>query len=129
MEPTVLIIYGIVAVAIIGIFFGYKFLKKRISKKMDDQKEIVNQHKMTTSIFVISKKKGKITDAKLPKAVVDQIPKIYKVKKMPLVTAKIGPQIVTLVCEEDVFKKVPEKKNITVDLAGIFIVAVKQKKK
>jgi hypothetical protein len=45
---------------------------------------------------------------------------------MPLITAKIGPQVVTLVCEDDVYDKLPEKKNVNVELAGIFIVTVKQ---
>jgi hypothetical protein len=44
---------------------------------------------------------------------------------MPLITAKVGAQIVTLVCEEDIYNKIPDKKNVTVDLAGIFIADVK----
>ncbi len=129
MESKILIIYGIIFLVIVLLVVGFKFLKKRIAKKMDTQKEMVNQHKQTVSIFVISKKKGKISEARLPKAVMEQVPKIYKVKKMPLITAKVGPQIVTLLSEEDIYKKIPEKKNITIELAGIFIVGIKNKKK
>ena len=121
--------YLIVLAVIVGLFIGYKILKKRMAKRVESQKALVNQHKVTTSIFVIEKKKAKLTDAKLPKQIVDQIPRIYKLRKMPLVIAKVGPQIVTLLCEEDVFKKIPDKKNVRVDLAGIFIVGINEKKK
>ncbi len=125
IDPVVLIIYGVVILVIIALFIGYRIFRKRMEKKAEEQKAIVNQHKMPASIFVISKKKGRISEAKLPKNVMDQVPALYKFKKMPLITAKIGPQIVTLVCEDDIYNKLPEKKNINVELAGIFIVSVK----
>ena len=124
-KPEVLIIYGVIAVVIAGLVIGYRFLRKRMKRKMEEQQDIVNEHKISTSVFVIEKRKGKITEAKLPKNVLSQIPAIYKIRKMPLITAKIGPQIVTLVCEDDIYEKIPEKKNINVELAGIFIVSVK----
>jgi uncharacterized membrane protein YqiK len=122
-------IYIIIVVVIIALVIGFKIFRKRMMKRMEKQKAVVDQHKVTTSIFVIEKKKGKIADARLPKSVIDQIPTIYKIRKLPLVTAKVGPQIVTLICEEDVFKKLPEKKNVRVDLAGIFIVSINEKRK
>ena len=123
------ILYIILVVVAVAAFFAFKYFAKRMKKRVADQKNVVNQHKVTTSIFVIEKKKGKLTEAKLPKPVIDQIPMLYKMRKLPLVTAKVGPQIVTLICEEDVFKKLPDKKNIRVDLAGIFIVGINEKKK
>ncbi|MGL4370949.1 MAG: hypothetical protein ACRCUT_14945 [Spirochaetota bacterium] len=122
-------IYVIILVVLIAAYFGFRLFRKKMMKRAAAQKDIVNQHKITTSIFVIEKKKGKIVDAKLPKTVIDQIPRIYKIRKLPLVTAKVGPQIVTLICEDDVFKKLPDKKNVRVDLAGIFIVGINEKKK
>lgn len=121
----VYIVYGIIAVLIIGGFFGFKYLKKRIQKKVAAQQEIVNQHKQIVTIFVIEKKMAKISEAKLPKTVADQIPAIYKLKKLPLVTAKVGPQVVTLISEDKIFDSIPEKKNVTIELAGIFIAGVK----
>lgn len=129
MMSKVWILYIVLLVVLVAGFFGVKFLAKRMKKRVAAQKEVVNQHKVTTTIFVIEKKKGKIADAKLPKSVIDQIPRLYKIRKLPLVTAKVGPQIVTLICEDDVFKKLPDKKNIRVDLAGIFIVGINEKKK
>ncbi len=93
---------------------------------MVEQKTIVNENKQTVSIFVMEKRKGKITSANLPKSVTDQIPVLYKIKKMPLITAKVGPQIVTLICDDDLYDKIPDKKNVNVELAGIFIASIKQ---
>jgi uncharacterized membrane protein YqiK len=126
IKPEVLIIYGIIILVIIVIVVAYIIFRKRTAKKIEEQKAIVDQHKQPASIFVIEKKKGKISESKLPKNVIDQIPAWYKLRKMPLITAKIGPQVVTLVCEDDVYDKLPEKKNVNVELAGIFIVTVKQ---
>ncbi len=124
-KPEVLILYGVIALVIVALVIGYRFLRKRMQKKIEAQKVIVDEHKISTSIFVIEKRKGKITEAKLPKNVISQIPAIYKLRKMPLITAKIGPQIVTLVCEDNLYDKIPDKKNVNVELAGIFIVSVK----
>jgi len=96
---------------------------------MDQQQSLINQHKVVTSILVIDKKKEKITKANLPKMVVDQVPKMYRLRKMPLVKAKIGPQVMTLLCDEKIFKKLPTKKMVKVELAGIFIVGIKSSKK
>jgi hypothetical protein len=71
------LIYLIPLSVILIIFIGYKILKKRIQKKVDQQKEIVNQHKVTVSIFVLEKKMGKISEARIPKNLLDQIPALY----------------------------------------------------
>lgn len=126
IKIEVLIVYAVIIVLIIVGFFVFRIFRKRMNKKLEDQKTIVNEHKMPASIFVLEKRKAKITEAKLPKNIADQIPAIYKLKKMPLITAKVGPQVVTLVCEDDIYDQIPDKKNVNVELAGIFIVSVKQ---
>ncbi len=121
-----LILLGALIVA--GVFV-YRFLKKKLQKRMDDQQQMVNQHKVSTSILVLEKRKDKIANANVPKSVIEQMPKIYKLKKMPIVKAKIGPQVMDLLCDEDVFDKLPVRKMVRVELAGIFIAAIKQGKK
>lgn len=122
-------LYIILGIVIAGLVAGYFYLKKRMKGKMDDQQVLVNQHKVATSILVLEKKKDRIQNANMPKSVLEQIPRIYKVRKVPIVKAKIGPQVMDLLCEEDVFDKLPEKKTVRVDLAGIFIAGVKTGKK
>lgn len=120
---------ALVLALIAGGFFLYRFLKKKLQKRMDDQQEMVNQHKVPASILILEKRRDRIQNANVPKSVIEQVPKIYKLKKMPIVKAKIGPQVMDLLCDEEVFDKLPERKTVRVELAGIFIAAVKQGKK
>lgn len=92
---------------------------------MATQQDMIEKSKMTMSIFVLDKKKDKITNVNLPKAVADQMPKHYKFMKMPIVRAKVGPQILTLLCDKNVYEALPIKKNVSVELAGIYIISMK----
>lgn len=114
----------IIAVIIGAIFAGLYFLNKWAYKKMDTQQTMINKMKNSMSIYVIDKKRDKITNINMPKAVIDQMPKLYKKMKMYFVQAKIGPQIMTLMCDKKVFAAISVKKNIKVEIAGIYIVSV-----
>jgi hypothetical protein len=118
----------IILTVITAFYVAYKLLKKRMQKKMDEQQVLVNQHKMPASILVLEKRKDKISNANVPKSVIEQIPKVYKIKKIPIVKAKIGPQVMDLLCDEDIFEKLPLRKTVRVDLAGIFIAGIRQGK-
>jgi len=115
-------IVAIIAVIVAAVFY---FLNKWAGKKNAQQQDMVNQHKQTTSIYVIDKKKEKITTAHFSKAIIDQMPRMAKMMKTPLVKAKIGPQIMTLLCDEAVFAALPVKKTVTVEVAGAYIVGMK----
>ena len=93
-------------------------------KKVTQAQDFIEQNKMTTQIFVIDKKMEKPTPSNVTKAVYDQLPKTAKIRKMPLVKAKVGPQIVNLMCDKSVFEIMPMKKNVKVELAGIYIVKI-----
>jgi len=120
------IVLGIVAAALIGVFI---FFRKKIKSRMDEQQSMVDQHKVSMQILVLEKRKDKVANANIPKNIIDQIPKLYKIRKVPLVKAKVGSQVMDLLCDETVFDKLPEKKTIQVDMAGIFIAGIRQKKK
>lgn len=121
--------YIILGVIIAAIIAAYIIIKKRISKRVDDQKSLVDQHKVTTSILVLEKRMDKVMNTDLPKNVLEQIPKIYRVRKVPIVKAKIGPQVMDLMCDDKVFDKLPEKKTVKVEIAGIYIAGIKTGKK
>jgi len=118
----ILVLVGIIIiVAIVTIYF----LNKWAGKKYADQQQMVERHKQTTNIYIIDKKKDKVTNANFPKAMADQFPKMSKLVKMPIVKAKIGPQIMTLLADRDIYDALPVKKNVTVELAGAYIVGIK----
>ncbi len=111
-----------IVVAAVGI--GLYYLNKRLSSKMTQANSFIESSKQVTSIYVIDKKRDRISNVKMPKMVMDQVPSYQKMFKNNFVQAKIGPQIMTLMCDKHVFKAIPEKKNVKVELAGIYIVSV-----
>ncbi len=114
----------IIAVILGAILAGLYFLNKWAYKKMDTQQTMIEKMKNSMSIYVIDKKHDKITNVNMPKAVMEQMPKIYKRMKLYFVQAKIGPQIMTLMCDKRVFAAIPIKKNVKVEIAGMYIVSV-----
>lgn len=93
-------------------------------RRMIQAQDFIDQNRMTVQIFVIDKKQEKPSPTNLPKSVYEQMPKTTRMRKANLVKAKVGPQIVTLMCDKPVFEVLPVKKSIKVDLAGMYIITV-----
>ena len=64
-------------------------------------------------------------DSGLPQQVIDQTPKFFRGAKMPIVKAKVGPQVMSLVCDDKIFDSVPIKKEVKAVVSGIYITEVK----
>ncbi|MCR5399634.1 MAG: hypothetical protein K6E68_08915 [Lachnospiraceae bacterium] len=101
------------------------FLGKKAQKKQEQQREQIDAMKQTVSMLIIDKKKMRLKDAGLPQAVLDQTPKAMRLSKLPIVKAKIGPQVMSLVCDAAIFDKVPVKKEVKATVSGIYITDVK----
>ena len=119
------IIVSVVLIIIVAVLY---FLNRWAGKRMAQQNEMVERHKQTVTIYVIDKKKDKIQNANLPKAMAAQVPRMSKLMKVPMVKAKIGKDIMTLMCDTNVFPALPVKKSVTVEMAGIYIVSMKGQK-
>ena len=117
-----LLVVFIVAAVVFGIFM----LNRWVGKKVDAQNTMLEQHKMTQQAYIISKKRDKITNVKMPKAVMEQVPNRAKLVKMNFVQVKIGPQIVTLIAyDKNLFDQIPLKKNVSLEISGIYITGMK----
>ena len=101
------------------------FLGKRAQKKQAEQQEQIDAMKQTVSMLIIDKKRMKLKDAGLPQMVVDQTPKLLRGSKLPVVKAKVGPQIMTLISDEKIFDNVPVKKEVKAVVSGIYVLDVK----
>lgn len=110
----------IVAVVVAGFFF----LNRWAYKKMDEQQAVINQQKMTQNAYIIDKKHDKITNVHMPKVVMDNLPRRAKLMKMYFAQVKIGPQILTLICDKNVYNALPLKKSVKIEIAGLYIVNV-----
>ena len=64
----------------------------------------------TISMLIIDKKKMKLKDAGLPAVVLENTPKYLRRSKVPVVKAKVGPKVMTLMCDAKVFEVLPVKK-------------------
>ena len=116
-----LIILAVLAIALVVLFF----LGRKAQKRQEEQQAQIEAMKQTVSMLVIDKKRMKIKESGLPQMVINQTPKLLRNSKLPIVKAKIGPQIMSLVCEEKIFDSVPVKKEVKAVLSGIYITAVK----
>ena len=110
---NILLVILIIAAVILAILY---FLGNKLQKRQLEQQQMLD---------VIDKKKLKLTQAGLPKMVVDQTPKYMRWTKVPVVKAKIGPKIVTLIADARVFECLPVKTEAKVVLSGIYITQIK----
>lgn len=118
---VLLIILAVLAIALVVLFF----LGKKAQKRQAEQQEQINSMKQTVSMLIIDKKRLKMKDSGLPQAVINQTPRFFRGSKLPIVKAKVGPQILSLVCEEKIFDSVPVKKEVKAVVSGIYITEVK----
>ena len=122
MVWKVLLIILIVLVVVLAVLY---FLGKRAQKKQEAQQEQIEAAKQSVSMLVIDKKRLPIKQSGLPQMVIDQTPKLMRRSKLPIVKAKIGPRIVTLVADEQVFEIIPVKKEVKAEVSGIYITGVR----
>lgn len=121
LSIVLLVILGVLLVVIVALFF----LGKKAQKKQAQQQEQIEAMKQSVSMLIIDKKRMKMKDSGLPQAVIAQTPKLLRGSRLPIVKAKVGPQIMTLVCEEKIFELVPVKKEVKATVSGIYITDVK----
>lgn len=119
------IIAIIVLVVLIGILVALYFVGNKMQQKQAEQREAIDAASQSVSLFVIDKKIMPMKDAGLSKAVMDQTPKRYQKAKVPVVKAKIGPQVMTLICDESIYDEVPSHGEVKAMVSGIYITSVK----
>lgn len=118
---VLLVILVIAAIVLVVLYF----LGRKLEKRQVEQQEMLEAAKQTVSMLVIDKKKMKIKDAGLPGIVYEQTPKYMRWAKVPVVKAKVGPKVMTLMADERVFAALPVKKEAKVVVSGIYITEIK----
>lgn len=118
---VLIVILIIVAVALAVLYF----LGRKLEKRQVEQQFMLEAAAQTVSMLVIDKKKMKIKEANLPKIVYEQTPKYMRWAKVPIVKAKVGPKVMTLMADERVFAALPLKTEVKVVVSGIYITDIK----
>ena len=107
---TVTIVLLVIALILLAAVVVLYFLGKRAQKKQEEQQAQIAAASQSVSMLIIDKKKMKLKDAGLPAAVLAQTPKLMRGSKVPIVKAKVGPKVMTMLCDANVFEIIPVKK-------------------
>ena len=118
---VLLVILIILVIALVVLYF----VGRKMQKKQMAQQEQMEAAKQTVSMLIIDKKRMPIKEAGLPQMVIDQTPKLMRRSKLPIVKAKVGPRIMTLVADAAIFDTIPVKKEVKAEVSGIYIMEVR----
>ena len=124
MEPGTIVLL-VVIVLTIAAMVGLYFLGKKTQAKKEEQDAQMAAVAQTVSMLIIDKKKLKIKESGLPQSIIDQTPWYTRWSKLPVVKAKVGPKVMTLIAEESVFAEIPVKKEVKATVSGIYITKVR----
>lgn len=124
METWLIAILIIIAVLVV-IFGALMFFGNKMRKKQEAQQAQIEESKQVISMLVIDKKRMKLKEANLPKIVVDQTPRYLRNSKLPIVKAKIGPKVMTLIADAKIFEQIPVKAEVKAEVSGMYIVGIK----
>ena len=124
MSTVLKVLIVILIVLVVALVVLY-FVGRRMQKKQVAQQEQMEAAKQTVSMLIIDKKRLPIKDSGLPQMVIDQTPKLMRRSKLPIVKAKVGPRIMTLVSDAAVFDTIPVKREVKAVVSGIYIMEVK----
>lgn len=118
---VLLIILAVLVVLLVALYFW----GRKMQKKQAIQQEQMEAAKQNVTMLIIDKKRLKIKESGLPQMVIDQTPKMMRRTKLPIVKAKVGPRIMTLVCDAQIYDMVPVKKEVKAVVSGIYITEVR----
>ena len=115
----------IVLLVMLAILIVLYFLGKKAQKKKEAQDEQIAAAAQSVTMLIIDKKRMRLKDAGLPQQVIEQTPKLMRRSKLPVVKAKVGPRMMTLIADEQIFEEIPVKKEVKATVSGLYITAVK----
>lgn len=118
---VILILLAVVVVALVVLYF----VGRKIESRQAESKQAIEAAKQTVTMLVIDKKRLKLKEAGLPKIVYEQTPRYLRWAKVPIVKAKVGPKVMTLMADEKVFPQIPVKQEVRAVVSGMYIMEVK----
>lgn len=115
----------VILIVMIAAMIALYILGKRAQKKKEEQDAQLAAAAQTVTMLVIDKKRLRIKDSGLPQQVIDQTPKLMRRSKLPIVKAKVGPKVMSLIADESVFDMIPVKKEVKATVSGLYITGVR----
>lgn len=118
---ALIIIIVILAAAIVGL----SIWGRKLEKQQNEAKRQMEAMAQTVSALIIDKKMKKIKESGLPPTVIEQVPKYMRSRKLPIVKAKIGSRVMTLIADNGVYDILPIKAECKVVVSGLYITELK----
>ena len=115
MNTFLKVLFVILVILIIILALLY-FFGRKLERRQAEQQSMMKAAEQVVSMLVIDKKKLKVKESGLPK---------MAWAKLPIVKAKIGPKIMTLIADEKVFQTLPVKAEVKAVVSGIYITQIK----
>ena len=116
---TVILVILLILLAVLY-FFG-----RKLERRQRESESMLKAAEQTVSMLIIDKGKLRLKDAGLPPIVLEKTPKYLRRSKVPVVKAKVGPKVMTLMCDSQIFPLIPVKKEVKATVSGIYITGVK----
>ena len=121
----VLLVILFILLVLMGVLY---YFGRKMTKQQQEQQPLIEANTQYFSMLIVDKKKMSIKDAVaagIPEAVEQQTPFYLKMQKLPVVKAKIGSRMMTLISDPTVFEQLPLRKECKVAVAGIYIREIK----
>ena len=119
------IVLIVIAVALLAFTIAMYFMGKKAQKRQEEQNEQLAATAQTVSMLIIDKKRMRLKDSGLPTIVLEQSNALLRNSKVPIVKAKIGPKVMTFICDASIYDNIPVKKEIKAVVSGLYITEVK----
>ena len=124
--PKFLIVLIIILAVIVGALIALYFVGKKMQKKQEANQAQIDAAAQTMNFFIIDMKKMKLSEAGLPKIVTEQTPKYLRRAKLPILKVKVGPRVMSLICDAKVYETLAPKPEVKATVSGIYVTGAKR---
>lgn len=119
---VLLVIIAILIIAVIALYI----LGRRMQKKEAESQSQMEAASQSMTFYIIDMKRMKFKDANLPKIVMEQTPKYARRVKLPILKVKVGPRVMSLICDPKVFDTLAPKQEVKAKVSGIYVTSAKR---
>ncbi len=120
-----IIVLLVILVVLIAAFVALYFMGKKAEARRAEQQVQMDAMAQQVSMLIIDKKMMKFKDAGFPEQMMNAVPWYQKGMKVPVVKAKVGPQMMTLIADGEIFDQIPVKKEVKATVSGLYITKVR----
>ena len=106
------ITFLVILVVLTAVLIALYLFGRKMQKRQEEQQIQLQAAAQQISMFVIDKKKLKMKESGLPAQVIEQTPRLMRGSKVPILKVKVGPQIMNLMCDAQIFDSVPMRKEV-----------------